>query len=260
MRIGIFSDLHLESTEFNPPPAPADVVVLAGDISEGTAGMLWAREKFDTPIIYVNGNHELYGQRLPDLLDTLKEEAARLGIQFLENASVEIGGVRFLGATLWTDFRINGWAKGRDPNGDDARSAMYDARRLMNDYRCIRFGPKRKNRRDRIRPSDTLAMHCASREWLGRSLQEPFAGKTVVVTHHAPLLQSVPPRRVGDRYTPYYASHMPELVRAPVDLWIHGHFHTSVDYAVEGTRVISNPRGRNAKDNPHFVENLVITI
>ncbi len=257
MRLRIYSDLHLESSSFDPPEVAADVGVLAGDIAEGTAGLAWARAAFDLPIIYVMGNHELYGQRLPDALDEFSSEARRLGIHLLENGEARINGVRFLGTTLWTDLRIRGYLRAESPTNEDEHIALSDAERLMNDYRFICFGPKRKKGRDRLRPTQTLAMHRASQAWLHRSLADPFDGRTVVVTHHVPHLLSVPRR---DRYTPYYASHLPELVRAPVDLWIHGHYHTSRNYLVGTTRVVANPRGRSETDNPDFNAHFVFTI
>jgi predicted phosphodiesterase len=260
MRVRIFSDVHLESTAFDPPRVEADVVVLAGDIGEGAAGLMWARERFEMHIIYVLGNHEFYGERLPDALEELRGRASDMGIHLLENASAVIGGVRFLGATLWTDFRVNGCLRPEGPSDNDARIAMHDARKLQNDYRYIRFGPKRKKQRDRLRPHDVLAMHRASVAWLFNELNEPFSGKTVVVTHHAPHLRSIPSDRVGAGYVPCYASHLPDLVCAPVDLWIHGHFHVSLDYEVGGTRVIANPRGRRAGANPLFLEGLVVEV
>lgn len=33
------------------------------------------------------------------------------------------------------------------------------------------------------------------------------------------------------------------------ELWIHGHIHESVDYEVNGTRLVSNPRGYKHKNN-----------
>ena len=52
MRLLIYSDLHLDANHF-PAVLPdgtrvdanADMVVLAGDIEEGTRGMRWARER-----------------------------------------------------------------------------------------------------------------------------------------------------------------------------------------------------------------------
>lgn len=256
MRLRIMSDVHLEFWSFTPEPVPADVIVMAGDIAEGAAGLQWAREQFPREaIVYVIGNHELYGQRLPDAIDQLSAIADGLGIHLLENRSVVIDGVRFLGATLWTDYAL--YAK----NEEEVGRYMFLARRAMNDYRYIRFGPKRKKRRDRVLPGQLLDLHRASRTWLTEQLAIAFAGKTVVVTHHAPYRLSVPPQFDRDPLTACYVSHLPDLVRPPVALWIHGHIHDSLDYEVDGTRVLANPRGYKPPDeNPAFEPNRVVEI
>src|SRR5258706_3580816 len=60
LRIRIYSDLHLEFAPFLPPANDADVIVLAGDIGNGAAGIEWARENFQGPRIYLAGNHQDY--------------------------------------------------------------------------------------------------------------------------------------------------------------------------------------------------------
>src|SRR5256885_11437227 len=45
LRIRIYSDLHLEFAPFLSPPDDADVIVLAGDIDNGAAGIEWAGER-----------------------------------------------------------------------------------------------------------------------------------------------------------------------------------------------------------------------
>lgn len=256
MKLRIFSDIHLEFAPFSPPTVSADVVVLAGDIGEGLAGVEWARKQFpNDEIIYVAGNHEFYGNRLPNLIADLSMRAQALGVHFLENRSIVLGDARFLGATLWTDYAI--YAR----NEEEAGRYMAFARRKMNDYRRIRFGERRRKRRDRILPGHLLEMHRESRAWLASELAKPFTGRTVVVTHHAPLSNSVPPHYSGDDLTPCYASHMPELLRSPVDLWVHGHMHESIDYMIDGTRLIANPRGyAPPDDNPAFDDALVVEI
>ena len=59
MRIAPASDLHMEVSTFKPTSAMknADVIVLAGDIAQGMAGLEWAAKQ-DKPVVYVNGNHE----------------------------------------------------------------------------------------------------------------------------------------------------------------------------------------------------------
>jgi predicted MPP superfamily phosphohydrolase len=115
MKLHILSDLHLE---FAPHQVDrhaiqsADVVVLAGDIFTGTQGIAWARQSFPSQhIVYVAGNHEFYGHYWDQLLDQLRDEARIHCVDFLENESVTIDGIRFLGATLWTDFDYFGRGK-----------------------------------------------------------------------------------------------------------------------------------------------------
>lgn len=247
--VRVLSDLHLEFRGFVPPPAPADVVVCAGDIDVGARGMEWARSRFpDTPVVYVAGNHEFFGARFDDTLVALRTTAARLGIHFLDAGEVVLAGVRFLGATLWTDFELYGAGPER------IEQSMHDAKRYMRDYRAIRWGEQGK-----FRPHHSLSLHREQVRWLGQKLREPFAGATVVVTHHLPLRQSVHPRYEGDALNPAFASDLPHLVRAPACLWIHGHTHESLDYVANGTRIVCNPRGYiPMQPNPAFDPVLVV--
>jgi len=47
LRIQILSDLHLNHRGWEAPFVPTDLVVLAGDIANGTAGLRWARQAFN---------------------------------------------------------------------------------------------------------------------------------------------------------------------------------------------------------------------
>jgi hypothetical protein len=50
-------------------------------------------------------------------------------------------------------------------------------------------------------------------------------------------------------------------VGPPVDVWIHGHTHDSFRYAVNGVRVVCNPRGYYRRElNPDFDPGLVIEV
>jgi len=233
VRIRVHSDLHLEFQDWTPPPVAADVVVLAGDIHVGAEGLLWARREFaDSHLIYVPGNHEYYGGEMESTLGQLRGIAAEEGIALLDCDSVVIAGVRFLGATLWTDFALYG----SDPEA--IARAQAEARRRMADYRRISLQDS-----GRLQPEDTRRIHQRQSAWLAQELAQPFTGATVVVTHHLPHARSVHPRYEGDLLNASFASDLSTLVREPVQLWIHGHTHESMDYQIDGTRVVCNPRG-----------------
>ena len=256
MKLRILSDLHLEFAAWRPPQADEDVVVLAGDIHEGRAGIAWARQYFrDRPIIYVPGNHEYYGRDIDDLREGLRESARSHGVHLLDGDEAIIDDVRFCGATLWTDFELDG------STPEVVGRTMHNCQEGMADFQIIRrWGGA-------LRPEDTREIHHAHRDWLRRalmgctSLGEGFTGRTVVVTHHAPSPRSIAEQFDGDALNAAFASDLRDLMGPAVQLWIHGHMHDSLDYMERGTRVICNPRGYIPYEpNPEFTPTLIVEV
>lgn len=224
MRIQLVSDVHLEFGECLLPATDADVIVAAGDIGVGLDGLSWLAAD-GRPVVYVAGNHEFYGGDLQHTLAALRAAAQGTPVRVLENERVEIGGVRFLGATLWTDFN----------EGD--RELLAHGRLTMNDYHQITLAGLL------LRPQDTVAVHGASLAWLERELAQPFPGPTVVVTHHAPTRLSWGSRTPSPVMHAYCNDLDGWLAARSIDLWLHGHIHCPSDYCINGTRVVCNPRG-----------------
>lgn len=174
-----------------------------------------------------------------------------------------LGGVRFLGSTLWTDYGL--YAHGER---DLVLEAMRTAEARLSDHNNIWMvppGPEIISRT--FSPRDALEMHKASVKFLDAAMAEPFDGPTVVVTHHAPHPMSVSPRFAGDAMTPAFVSDLSSLIdRGQPRLWVHGHTHASFDYAIKhmdslwDTRVICNPRGYGDGENPAFDWGLVIDV
>ena len=276
MKIFLTSDIHTERAhkrfdpEFDYPclrfdyPEEADVIVLAGDIGEWINGIEWARHRFENKeIIYVPGNHEYYRSDL-NVIDELRSKAKELGINLLENDSVIIGDVRFLGATLWTNF-------------NDFSSAEVDkAQASITDYSVIgiknwhadinnTLAEKLKllptienNKHELFTPRIAYLLHKNTLKWLESQLLTPYDGKTVIVTHHAPSLRSC-----GTKVNYSYASNLDDFIKLyaqHIDLWCHGHIHAPVDYEMSGVRIVSNPRGYSQEENGQFIPNLVINI
>ena len=183
MRLHILSDLHIEFGNFEISVTNADVVILAGDIHVGTKGVEWATEAIGgKDVVYVIGNHEYYRGALPKVTDQIKSISKHTNVHVLENDAITFGDVQFLGCTLWSDFHLQ--------NNLDV-SAITAAEK-MNDYTLIRLSPKFR----RLKPSDTAIIHRDSRLWLEKQINSNTdAGiKTVVITHHAPSIQSIPER------------------------------------------------------------------
>jgi predicted phosphodiesterase len=257
VRLLVLSDLHVEYASFEPPRAgnAYDAVVLAGDIGQATLALQWARRAFPNhPIVQVAGNHEYFDAVREPALDAMRETAHRLGIHLLENDVAVIGGVEFVGCTAWTDFRLHE-RPGR-PVTMSAADAMAGARRAMLDYRLIDVvDPALPGGLRRFEPPDSAALHERSRAWLERVLARPAGLPRVVVTHHLPSWHSVSPGYIAAPSNPAFASDLDALF-AGVDLWIHGHTHSSHDYLAAGCRVVCNPRGYPMRaggfENPRF--------
>lgn len=253
LRLNILSDLHLSQGDLAIPQTRADVVVLAGDVARPQRAIEWARG-FEAPVVYVPGNHEFYGSSIPATIAALKALAAGTGIHVLDRDERVLGGVRFLGATLWTDFRLGGAGAPRE-------GCMLEAARFLRDFSRIESGEQPGSA---FTPLESTRIFARDRAWLAHKLDEPFAGPTVVVTHHAPSLHSIAPRFAGSPLNADFVSDLEGLMGANrVALWIHGHTHDSFDYAVRGTRVVCNPRGY-AKDgvneNAAFDPALVVEV
>lgn len=254
MRIQIFSDLHVD---VRAPRAisiapDVDAVVVAGDVCQGAERGFTQLRQFVPmmiPIVMVLGNHAFYRRCLAEELAQARSVAPLYGVHLLENDVVALDGVRFIGCTLWTDYAVFGQA--------NIARAMLAAAQGLNDHRRIAWA---KQPWQRFRPVEALRLHRESRAFIETSLATPFDGKTLVVTHHAPHTGSLHPRYRHDLLSAAYVSDLSAVIEAGrPDLWVHGHVHSSFDYAVVHTRIICNPHGYGA-ENPAFDPALVVEV
>lgn len=243
MKILLMSDIHTEhhkfDNEFGEIGKGADVIVLAGDIGQGSSGLRQLVNLFPKhEIVFVAGNHEFYGGEMSNVKYELKVDAAEMNVHYLENSRAIIDGVRFIGGTLWTDYLLYGER--------DRSWCMHRAQMCMNDYRFIQTLETNGHEPQRLtnfEPTDALAEHMRTRAYLEAMLAEPLDGKTVVVTHMAPSAKSIHSKYKGDVDTnACYASNLDKLVEK-ADFWFHGHMHDSADYMIGKCRVVCNPRG-----------------
>jgi predicted phosphodiesterase len=255
MKIHVLSDLHLEFDIFKPESTDADVVVLAGDIDVRSKGIAWARATFpDQEIIYVAGNHEFYGSQRLELILKLQEQCALHEIHFLDDRMIQLQSaddkkpIRFLGATLWTDFLLF---------GEELKDkCMMYGEMYLNDFRRIGDGVVG------FSPLKSIQLHEQSLAWLNAELNHSFDGATVVVTHHLPSMHSVADRYKFDLLSACFSSELSHLF-GKMSLWIHGHTHDSCDYEMNGTRVVCNPRGyvrSSHAENPQFNPSLIVEV
>lgn len=276
MKLQLLSDLHLEqSPDFVPEGAPgADVLVLAGDIGSYQRDSRLQDTDFglgrfsprlaDAPwkvVLYVPGNHEYDDLPFDETHARLRATCERLGITWLEQQSVVLDGVRFVGATLWADFE----AIARHPppaavlarHGTGETQLTWQMRQREKAFRAANYYLATNTTLRDGRPllaEDMRELSLESQAWLRRALAEPFDGVTVAVTHFAPTLRSHDPRYGVTPGTAGFCNALDELLPF-ADLWLHGHLHCPHDYIVEGVqdgrpfrcRVVANPLGYEDK-------------
>jgi Icc-related predicted phosphoesterase len=196
------------------------------------------------------GNHEFYRRCWRDEVAHARSIAPLYNVCLLENDAVVLGGVRIIGCTLWTNYAIFG-----DANVSRAMRAASDG---LNDHRRITWAKHPEWRR--FRPIEAALLHKCSRACIEAELAKPFAGPTVVVTHHAPHPNSMHSLYGSDLLSAAYVSDLTALIEAgQPNLWVHGHVHESFDYRVGVTRVICNPHGYG-NENKNFDPGLVVEI
>lgn len=268
MNIQLLSDLHLENNPgFTPTAAPnADLLVLAGDIGSyqnnsalsASGDQDFGLSRFSpqngwpTPVLFVPGNHEYDGMDFDAAHARLQDTCARLGITWLEREVVTLGGVRFVGTTLWSDFDALGPLAGQPlpekipahfnhPNSQYTRQlkARDKAFRAAN-YYLRKTATTRQGQAFLAEPMREHALLC--QDWLSNALNTPFEGPTVVVTHFAPSLRSADPRYGQVPGTAGFCNALDHLL-PHAQLWLHGHLHCPSDYTQHGCRVVANPLG-----------------
>lgn len=277
MRLQIFSDLHLERyPDFQPRLRDdVDVIILAGDIGSYQSGSRLQTEEFGlarfsplrpgappATVLYVPGNHEFDGLEFDDALLRLRATCEQLGIVWLDREVVTIGGVRFIGTTLWTDFAS---LARRESDADKQARALNKAFRAAN-YYLSKNTTLRRGAPMLAEQLRELGLDCQA--WLRTALATPFDGSTVVVTHFAPSLSSADPRYGLSAGTAGFCNDVDALFPR-ADLWVHGHLHCMNDYLAEGVtdglpwrcRVVANPLGYLSKgEQEEFRPELVVEV
>jgi hypothetical protein len=179
MKLWIYSDLHIDVCHNDaryafrlPEERPEhDAVIIAGDIREKAAkSVRWiANNGFTKPVIFVAGNHEFYRTARDIELEKAIDEATQYpNIFVLQDNHIDIGGVRFIGATL-LDGEV--WQA----------VAMHAASSKMNDRRLIRLASAGYQR------------------WLLKGCAAEHEKPVPYIQDHAGI--ALPPRQ-GRRHTP----------------------------------------------------------
>lgn len=269
--IRVYSDIHQEYQTTNKEPAKffkepfhmavykdekQQTLVIAGDLIylkdlKDIRYVQYLEELANRfkHVIYVFGNHEFYMYKLGknyilkivEMLSHIKN----LHILSRYTPSVVVDGVKFVGATLWTDF-----------NHEPKLYHFYED--TTGDFKYIKYndGPYFS----KFRTNHWVKEHVEDFTWIKNEVYNSLE-PVVVVSHHAPTSITTDP--VDDpksQYTQFYTSNLDDfIIKNPnILMWIHGHVHYPFDYHMGTTRIFSNPKDYHISvdDNPErsFIE------
>ena len=186
MKIALLSDLHLSVHAMSPPAVDADVLVLAGDLHRPVGAIEWARQ-YAMPTLFVAGNHEFYGSDLVSTVRALRRHAEGSSVRVLEHDVWQHGSVRFLGCTLWSDYRLYDSPQHRE-------QGLQQASTMVRDFSRIRVAPDFD---DKFTPAVAQLLFDDAVAWLEQQFAITHDGPTVVVTHFAPARGSIAAQFAG---------------------------------------------------------------
>lgn len=260
------SDLHLEFAGGPPRLTPAaPILVLAGDIGnpmqDSYRDFLGACARSWEHVVVVAGNHEFYNRfeaerwrykgaaTVAERLEACRAVAAAAGsnVHFLDRGRVDIGGLAFLGCTLWTN--VSGVEELIERGISDCRLI------------CAEGPPAMR----RATAADLQMWHLRARAWLEGELAACYEeGRgAVVVTHHMPTPDLIAARFQGHPLNAGFASALDDLICEPVRAWICGHSHVgSVVFKGPDGRIpcVLNPRGYPGEGGTGFCDVMFVDV
>jgi predicted phosphodiesterase len=265
MIIQLLSDLHnefLRNSKEVPshhwsgsiPETDAEIIILAGDIDTGVRGAEWAimeSERLAKTVLYVLGNHEFYGYEYWNLKEKIFKLCEGTRVFCLDSGVFTLDDVRFIGMTLWTDYKANI----QIPQD----LSMFNVGKLLTDHRRIKI--KSGDSSGSFKPEHALAIHAKELRWLETQLAQSTDAKTVVITHHGPHAVCQHPDFPINEMTSAFYSNLDDLIESSdIDLWVFGHTHANVDEIVFNTRIVSNQAGYPGENVSNFDAHFTIKI
>lgn len=221
MKFAIVSDLHMEFQPWLHEPIEDAYYLNAGD----THPSALMRDYFHHNVLkdkvfWIKGNHDYYGHSFRDSHLDIPE-------------SQTVGGLKIVGATLWTDVTPARW---------------WDFKEYMMDVKHV--GGMTYDR--------YMLAHKTHRKYLFESNAD------IWVIHHLPSWLSVHPDYIHSNGNDFFATELREKIlemKNPPKLIVHGHTHRKCDYMIGNTRVLCHPRGYpNENDWYNNYEPLIVEL
>ena len=238
LKIAIHSDLHLEFRRFVPDITDADVVILAGDISNNIQDIEWLYNKLQQqasiPVLFIPGNHEYYHNDFDEMNLFFKDlDAKYQNFHFMNNRVLPIGEYDFIGSTLWTDFTL----------GKPVSEAEAIAANAIADFKVICY----KNKP--FSTQDCSQLFRESVKELDDLLHYGSDRQKIVFTHFAIDEKCSAEQHRGSELTAYFTANVKYLIeKYEPKVWIYGHTHHNErnkpqTFKIGRTTILSNQKG-----------------
>jgi Icc-related predicted phosphoesterase len=233
LKLHIISDIHKEKKsfkEFELPKTDTDAIVMAGDIANGfdnvSEYLKRISQEHEKKVFYVMGNNCIYGTKIQRERESWYN-AKIDGVEYLDTGiEVNFSGYKFVGGILWPMHQ--GYTREEIINSD------YDKLMGKKDKRIF------KDNGNIMTSFDHIKATLGELKWLETALDP--AGNNIVITHYAPSWISQHELFPDDDGEGRHANDVDYLIkRHKIDLWIHGHVHSEIDYNVGATRIYANP-------------------
>lgn len=250
MKIAVHSDLHYEGYKLPRgflEDQDFDVLVLAGDIvSSRTVSRLADFRKLvldDKPIIFVPGNHEYYNGCMIKTKERMKTVCEENDIVLLDEDSIIIGDVEFIGATGWTDLE------------------SYPHIDIQEKRDSIQFGIMDFRVVDNNSLDKMVERSKSAKQFIDNALYVNPSLKRVVITHFAPTEEHNNEYYSVSGLSSYFVNNWIDLIyEHEPDVWIFGHTHYNNPSKVYHTNVICNQKGYGIECGATYDPNYIIEV
>lgn len=213
MYITYWSDLHIfnendfnrfeNSLKFVKP----EFLILAGDLIDIKEyhKLINTCSKYSDFTIIVLGNHEFWGNSYFETIDYVKS-LEKNNVKILHNDTIEYNGIKFAGTTLFTDI-----------------TGCEDFYQDFNDFKFI----------------TDMTFDLWMQEYNKAKDFIINSNADIVITHHAPFLDCVDPKFIGDKYNKFFINDLEHIINKinKTKVWIHGHIHNYFDFTKNGIDV-----------------------
>ena len=233
LKILYHSDMHFNTEDdievfvlSLPPETNYDIVIFAGDITNGNISLIQKLiSRINKPVYFVCGNHDYYNRNITEVHKFLLDAGLNLlkeGVSYTHNHN----GIDYtiVGATLWTTFLLDG-RKARHA----ARKAAFAS---IADFHCITYNTS-------LLSLDLMEyLSLKDWNWLAKFKHKP---NTIVVTHFPCSSVTQHERYDGDVMNPYFRSNK---ITTGFDIIFSGHTHDCFDVVDKfNCRHLLNPLG-----------------